>query len=180
MDRHESPDIEFSSPSLSSVLKGADLLTPLVRTAYELSQRFNGNLELHSREPGQSFNPRIARITELAIQGGLRREVQVAGAILGCSPVMNEELMTVQKSVPVQVSEGFLAAWSWAGESLGVPESALNQAIWTDTVRRLHLVPLDRRVELIAAATPYVTAAAKSACPLAPILIKAFSRYKTL
>lgn len=168
MDRHLSADIEFASPSLCSILRVAGLLTPLIKSAYALSHRFNGNEELLERPSGQSFNPRIARITELSLQGGLTSEIMVAAAILGVSKVPVHENWTVQE-------EPLKAAWLRGLELLGEPGSVLNQAIALDNLRRAHLLEMDSRNKVIAAAEQTVSTALPS--PLLPILIKAISRY---
>jgi hypothetical protein len=176
MDRHLSSDIEFASPSLCSILRGAGTLTPLILAAYEMSQRYGGNAELLERPAGQSFNPRIARIAELSMQAGLKSESELAAIILGASqaPV---QLAGELETMPVQNHTLLSSALVAAQQMMDVPGSVLNQAIALDNLRRAHLLELDRRSLVVAAAQAVIDAAIESA--LKPVLFKAISRYKT-
>lgn len=173
MDRHLSSDLTIASPSLCSILRAAGLLSPMVLKVYELSCCFGGNTELMARPAGQSFNPRIARLCELALQTGKLSEVELCAVILAAT-----ELAELEKIVPVQNPE-LLSPLMISRSYRESPGSAFCQALAIDNLRRAHLLDRHLRAQVIEAAGPTVRAAEAAPVknPLTPILLKAFSRY---
>jgi hypothetical protein len=110
------------------------------------------------------------------MQAGLKSESELAAIILGASqaPV---QLAGELETMPVQNHTLLSSALVAAQQMMDVPGSVLNQAIALDNLRRAHLLELDRRSLVVAAAQAVIDAAIESA--LKPVLFKAISRYKT-
>ena len=99
---------------------------PSIEQLYQKAQKLGANKELgFQREPGVSFNPRIARITLLAYEAYPQNSIKLS--ILSCIPGSTES--QIQHQDPKELSN---------------EQQAVACAHWLDQLRHMHLQSLSQ------------------------------------